>query len=176
KKLNEQREIRVYLPNSYGSSKQRYPVIYTLDGEGTGATTANAVRFMTGYAAIPQMPEALVVAIPNNDRNRDMPIPQQYSKGGEANFLAFLADELIPAIEQRYRTQPLRILLGHSQGGLFAHYALTARPSVFQWYLSMDAPLAGFPEVKPMLEKARAMISQNPNYRGRLVKIGRAHV
>lgn len=171
KKLNEQREIRVYLPDSYTSSKQRYPVIYTLDGEGTGSATANAVRFMTGYAAIPQMPEALVVAIPNTDRNRDMPIPQQYGRGGEANFLAFLADELIPAIEQHYRTQSLRILLGHSQGGLFAHYALTARPNVFQWVLSMDAPLAGFAEVKPMLEKAKTIIRQNPNYRGRLVTI-----
>jgi len=171
KKMNEQREIRVYLPNSYASSKQRYPVIYALDGEGTGAATANAVRFMTGYAAIPQIPEALVVAILNTDRNRDMPIPQQYGRGGEANFLAFLADELIPTIEQRYRTQPLRILLGHSQGGLFAHYALTARPTIFQWVLSMDAPLAGFPEVKPMLEKIKTLISQYPNYRGRLVTI-----
>src|SRR5215475_12388526 len=58
KKLNETREIRVYPPDSYATSKRRYPVIYTLDGEGTGPIAANAVRFMTGYSAIPQMPEA----------------------------------------------------------------------------------------------------------------------
>ncbi|HVQ39440.1 MAG TPA: hypothetical protein VMS31_18015 [Pyrinomonadaceae bacterium] len=37
---------------------------------------------MTGYSAIPQMPEALVVAVTNTDRNRDMPVPQSYGKGG----------------------------------------------------------------------------------------------
>src|ERR1044072_6377818 len=157
KRIGEDREIRVYLPHSYAYSKQRYPVIYTLDGEGTGPATASAVQFMTGYSEFPQMPEALVVAIINTDRNRDMPIPQMYGKGGEENFLAFLADELIPAIEQRYRTQPLRILIGHSQGGLFAHYALTARPDVFQWYLPMDAPLASFVEARPLMEKARTL-------------------
>jgi uncharacterized protein len=170
-RLGEERQIHVYLPSSYGNSKQRYPVIYTLDGEGTGPVTANAVQFMTGYSAIPQMPEALVVAIPNTDRNRDMPIPQAYGKGGEEKFLAFLADELIPAIEQRYRTQPLRILVGHSQGGLFVNYAMSARPTAFQWFLPMDAPLSGFPEAKPIMEKARQLLTKTPNYHGRLVTI-----
>src|SRR5262245_19532596 len=173
KKLNETREISVYLPWSYNRSKQRYPVIYTLDGAGTGPIAANAVGFMTGYSAIPQMPEALVVAITNTDRNRDMPVPESYGKGGEENFLAFLADELLPFIEQRYRTQPLRILIGHSQGGTFAQYALTARPNVFQWYLPIDAPL--FRNARVILEKARDMITKNPNYRGRLVTIENLH-
>ena len=172
-RLGEERKIQVYLPWSYSSSKQRYPVIYTLDGEGTGPIAANAVRFMTGYSAIPQMPEALVVAVTNTQRNRDMPIPESYGRGGEENFLAFLSDELIPFIEQRYRTQPLRVLIGHSQGGTFAHYALTARPKAFQWYLAMDAPL--FRQAHLILEKARVQITQNPNYRGRLVTIENLH-
>src|SRR5262245_5820510 len=173
KKLNETREISVYFPWSYNHSKQRYPVIYTLDGEGTGPIAANAVGFMTGYSAIPQMPEALVVAITNTDRSRDMPVPESYGTGGEENFLAFLADELLPFIEQRYRTQPLRILIGHSQGGTFAQYALTARPNVFQWYLPIDAPL--FRNARQILERARDMITKNPNYRGRLVTIEYLH-
>ena len=100
-----------------------------------------------------------------------MPIPEGYGKAGEANFLAFLTDELIPAIEQKYRTQPLRILLGHSQGGLFAHYAMTERPATFQWILSIDAPLAGFAPVKPIMDKTKLLVSKTPNYHGRLVTI-----
>ena len=173
KKLDETREIRVYPPVSYARSKRRYPVIYTLDGEVSGPTVASAVRFMNGASAIPQMPEGLVVAITNTDRNRDMPVPEGYGKGGEENFLSFLADELIPFIERRYRTQPLRVLIGHSQGGTFAHYALTARPNVFQWYLAMDAPL--FRNARLILEKAKEMITKNPNYRGRLVTIENLH-
>jgi thiol-disulfide isomerase/thioredoxin/pimeloyl-ACP methyl ester carboxylesterase len=170
-RLGEERKVQVYLPPSYGLSAKRYPVIYTLDGAGTAPIAASAVQFMTGYASIPQMPEALVIGVINTNRNRDMPIPQSYGNGGEANFLAFLTDELIPLIDQRYRTQPLRILLGHSQGGLFATYALSARPSAFQWYLAMDAPLAGFPEIKPLIEQAKAQITKNSNYHGRFVSI-----
>jgi predicted alpha/beta superfamily hydrolase len=170
KSLNEDREIRVYFPGSYQNSKRKYPVIYTLDGEGTGLITAAAARFMTEYSAIPQMPEALVVAVVNTNRNRDMPIPEGYGKAGEEKFLAFLAEELIPAVEQKYRAEPLRILLGHSQGGLFAHYAITQRPSAFQWILSIDAPLAGFSPVAPVMEKVKAA-AKNPNSRGRLVSI-----
>jgi uncharacterized protein len=171
KRLGEDRRISVYLPHSYQASRHRYPVIYTLDGEITGPVTANAVNFMTESSSLPQMPEALVVAITNTDRNRDMPLPQAYGKSGEEKFLAFLAEELIPLIEQKYRTQPLRILVGHSQGGLFATYALTARPAVFQWYLSLDAPLAGFPEVKPMLAQVTKVIADAQKFRGRLVSI-----
>ena len=171
KRLNEQRTIHVYFPHSYSDTRQRFPVIYTLDGEATGSIAANAVDFMTGYSLIPQMPEALVVAVTNTDRNRDMPIPQEYSKGGQENFLAFLADELIPAIDQKYHTQPMRILIGHSQGGLFATYAMTARPQVFRWYLSLDAPLAGFPEVKSIMEKFKTVITTTPNYHGRMVTV-----
>jgi uncharacterized protein len=170
KQLGEERQVRVYLPASYTQSKQRYPVIYTLDGEGTGPITANAVEFMTSYSAIPQMPEALVVAVTNANRNRDMPIPEGYGQAGEEKFLAFLTDELIPLIEQKYRTEPLRILLGHSQGGLFAHYALTARPKTFRWILAIDAPLAGFDAVNSLVEKVKT-VAKSANYQGRLVSI-----
>ena len=167
--LHEQRELHIYLPPSYGNSKQRYPVIYTLDGEVTGLATANAVQFMTSYSSIPQIPEAIVVAVINQDRNRDMPRPQDFAKGGQETFLRFLAEELIPGIEQKYRTQPLRILLGHSQGGLFATFALTARPTIFQWYLAIDAPLYGFPDVKPLMEKFKT-VTQASN-RGRFITV-----
>jgi uncharacterized protein len=175
KQLGEEREISVYLPASYVGSKQRYPVIYALDGETIGPAAASAVQFMTGASEFPQMAEALVVAVPNTNRERDMPIPQEYAKSiGKDNFLAFLADELIPAIEQKYRTQPLRILIGHSQGGLFIYHALTTRPTAFQWYLPIDAPFVGFPQLQPLVEKARTMITKTPNYRGRLVTIEKA--
>ena len=171
KRLNEEREVRVFFPASYANSKRPYPVIYTLDGELTGSVVANSVQFMADSSSIPQMPDAIVVAIVNSDRNRDMPVPNAYGKNGESNFLAFLTHELIPTVEQKYRTHPLRILVGHSQGGLFAIYALAEMPSAFQWYLSMDAPVTGFPEVTPMVEKARKEITKNPNYHGRLVSI-----
>ena len=171
RQLNETREIRVALPPSYARSSRRYPVIYTTDGESLFLPTASAVQFMTTASELPQMPEAIVVGIPNSNRLRDMPIPQTYGNGGEERFLSFLADELVPFIEERYRTQPLRVLIGHSQGGTFAHYALVTRPTLFPWILPIDGPLFG--PVRPLLEKARDLINKDAKFRGRMVAVER---
>lgn len=61
-------------------------------------------------------------------------------KRGRADaFLDFFEEERIPFVDKNYRTQPLRILVGHSHGGLSTDYALTARPGLCAWHLALDA-------------------------------------
>jgi predicted alpha/beta superfamily hydrolase len=56
--------------------------------------------------------------------------------GGAAPFLAALADEVVPAVEDRHATDPTRrALAGFSFGGLFALYALFHRPELFAGYV-----------------------------------------
>ena len=50
-----------------------------------------------------------------------------------------MSDELIPWVDEHYRTEPaFRTLVGHSYGGLFALYALMNRPDAFQAYLAIS--------------------------------------
>ncbi|HEY4299492.1 MAG TPA: alpha/beta hydrolase-fold protein [Candidatus Didemnitutus sp.] len=57
---------------------------------------------------------------------------EQYSLSG-ADVLCFLADEIVPYVDRIYRTIPGdRGLLGHSNGGLFALYALAQHAAFFQ--------------------------------------------
>ena len=81
----------------------------------------------------------LVVGIPNTNRNRDM-IPFAAGSGSE-NFLKFLTNELIPKLDHDFRTQPHRILVGHSFGGLFGLYALIKAPGVFKGFIIASATL-----------------------------------
>ena len=46
------------------------------------------------------------------------------TSGGADNFLNFLKKELAPFIDKNYRTEPFRIIIGTSMGGLFTSYAL----------------------------------------------------
>lgn len=95
------------------------------------------------------MPEMLVVAIENTDRTRDMTPPTQEPRfaermptnGGAAGFRAFIADELVPWLDENYRTRPYRILVGHSFGGLFAIDFLVTRPDVFNGYIAISPSL-----------------------------------
>jgi hypothetical protein len=56
--------------------------------------------------------------------------------GGAGKFLQFIKQELIPAIESEFKADPKkRILVGHSDGGLFAAFALFEEPGLFESYI-----------------------------------------
>jgi predicted alpha/beta superfamily hydrolase len=141
--LDEDRTYRVYLPDSYGWAKdRRYPVLYLLDGKHHFVHTAAAVGYLVAAGEIPEM---IVVAIDSTVRIRDFTQtdwPSMWVGGGGAgNFKRFLSTELIPKIEQTYRTNGFRVLSGHSAGGQFALYCLTAEPSLFRAYFAFSPSL-----------------------------------
>jgi predicted alpha/beta superfamily hydrolase len=96
----------------------------------------------------------IVVAVPNTrDRDHDLtPTPSKTERvddgrllievaptaGGADTFLRFLNEELIPSVDARYRTQPYRVLVGHSFGALFTVHALVHKPESFQAYLAIS--------------------------------------
>lgn len=63
--------------------------------------------------------------------------------GGGENFLKFIETELIPYVDKNYRTQPYRILSGHSLGGLFAVYCKEAAPELFQSEIVISPAIYG---------------------------------
>ncbi len=143
--LDERREIIVGLPAGYEGGDETYPVVYLLDGPSHFHHTTGTARFLARNG---RMPNVIVVAIPNTDRTRDMspPIhsdvgPPRPGAGGADNFLEFISAELMPFIDEHYRTRPYEILIGHSLGGLFANHALVHRPDVFDAYISISPSL-----------------------------------
>lgn len=149
--LGEQRELLIHLPQDYARSSQRYPVIVLLDGNNHFLYASGTVDFLSRNG---RMPEAILVAVPTmHKRSRDLTMPLVKDKeaiakreahdapAGSAEFLRFLADELLPWVDAQYRTQPYRILSGHSLGGLFSFYALLERPDAFNAYIAVSPSL-----------------------------------
>jgi uncharacterized protein len=141
--VNEEREYKVYLPDSYKWARdKRYPVLYLLDGDSHFFHTAAAVDFLSGQGEIPEM---IVVAIASTVRVRDFTQTDWSSHwvggGGADKFRAFLSKELIPEIDRTYRTQDFRVLFGHSAAGQFALYCLTSDPNLFQAYFALSPSL-----------------------------------
>jgi predicted alpha/beta superfamily hydrolase len=148
--LNEERAIFVRTPRDYAGGRSRYPVLYLTDGEAQFAHTAATVAFL---ARADRMPEMIVVAIGNTDRTRDLTptkatitrpdgSPMEFpTAGGADRFLTFIASELRPFIDGRYRTAPFSVFAGHSFGGLFAMHAFTTRPETFDAYIAVAPTL-----------------------------------
>lgn len=174
--LGEARMIDVSLPDGYGSNpEQRYPVLVVLDGEFEHEIAVAVARF---YAGTAQLPPLIVVGVRNTDRMRDLtpaPIagfqrpPEAETAGGADRFLAFLADELIPYVDRAYRTAPLRVIAGHSLGGLFALYSLATRPDLFTGYLVMEPSLWWNKERE--LKEARAALQRPAARRARVMMV-----
>jgi predicted alpha/beta superfamily hydrolase len=141
--LAEDREVQVALPASYGWAKdRRYPVLYVLDGKTHFAHTAGSVGYLAAQGEIPEM---IVVAIASTVRIRDFTQTDWATAwvggGGAGNFKRFLSTELLPWVDRTYRTDGFRALAGHSAGGQFVLYCLTAEPALFQAYIALSPSL-----------------------------------
>ena len=115
--------------------------MYLLDGNSN--SVLEAVSAINKLAADGNIPKLIIVAIGNTDRDRDMmPLStKQYTVpvAGAEQFLSFISDELIPQIENKYRSNQQRILCGKSLSGLFTLYALLTRPQLFESYIGRSA-------------------------------------
>lgn len=147
--LNEQRKIWVYVPSSWSAdSKQRYPVLYLLDGDAHFASVVGIIQHLSQGNTI--CPEMIVVGIPNTDRIRDLTpthvnAPPPYTDslmlkttGGGERFVSFIEKELMPRIDSLYPTQPYKILTGHSFGGLTVMNVAINHTKLFNAYICID--------------------------------------
>lgn len=137
----EERTILVYLPSSYEGSENLYPVIYVTDGDAHIHHMSGLLSFLQGNQL---MPDSILVAIPHSDRNGDL-LPRAnrsgYASGHADTFLAFLEHELIPYMNEHYRTHPYKALAGHSYGGLFVNYTMITNADLFNGYIAADPSL-----------------------------------
>jgi hypothetical protein len=159
--LGETRSLLVYAPEKISV---KLPLVLVFDAETLFGTAVAAVNFMNHSSEIPQMPEAVVVGIPNMNRNRDMPIPQEYGRHkGEANFMKFLKDELLPYLNKQYALNGHIICIGHSQGGLLVSYLVTQEPGIFSWAIALDAPMTVTDNINTLKEDFARVIQDEKN-------------
>lgn len=143
--LNEQRKIRILLPEEYKStSDSKFDVVYLLDGESQFDDFSFIYKFARKEKLLPPL---ILVAILNtytekgSMRDRDfLPVetPGNDKGGGADNFIDFLKDELIPYIDKKYPAGGDNSLYGHSLGGLFSFYVMLKEPALFSNYYCSD--------------------------------------
>lgn len=148
--LGESRTINVYLPDGYDRDSSRYPVIYLLDGSANEdfIHIAGLVQFGT-FPWVHMLPPTILVGIANTDRKRDFSYPTSIEKdkenfpsqGGSASFIRFIEEELQPYVEQTYRSNQVKTLIGQSLGGLLSAEILLKKPDLFSHYIIVSPSL-----------------------------------
>ncbi len=170
--LGEERSILVRVPANYERTDERFPVVYMTDAHPPQNAMMAGIIEQQAWGG--QMPEMIIVGIQNTNRSRDL-TPSDDGKGGAvgggAKFLQFIETEVIPLVEKNYRTEPFRIFAGHSLGGLFAVYALTARPDLFNAFIAAS-PVLNYDD-NYVIKLSAELFKQNKNWKKTLfVAIG----
>ena len=162
--LHNRRDIYVYLPPSYDTSDQRYPVLYMHDGQNLfDVATSFAGEWQVDEAmedAAREGLEAIVVGIPNMggercDEYSPFIDPEFLGGGCGAPYLQFIVDTLKPLIDRDFRTLRDKAhtgMIGSSMGGLISLYGLFRHPKVFG-VVGVMSPALWFAEAA-MLEYA----------------------
>ena len=91
-----------------------------------------------------------MVGIENTERGRDLTGASSVRKhekykipmdDGAKNFRAFITDELVPEINNQYRTSSKKGIIGESLAGLFVIETFILQPESFDFYIAMDPSL-----------------------------------
>jgi predicted alpha/beta superfamily hydrolase len=172
--LHEKRTIWISVPKSMTDTlhaKQKYPVVYLLDGNNHFATVSSMLKQLSVENGNVIFPEMIVVGILNTDRVRDFtPTSSSFwvfkgfssemsNTGGGDQFVKFLQKELIPHIDSIYPTAPYRVLMGHSLAGLETTNVLINHTSLFNAYIIVDPSL--WYDNRKLLSQAQLALQKN---------------
>lgn len=134
-----ERPIWVYLPPGYDSSNQRYPAVYVIQGyTGHVVMWANRTPFRQPFTetadavfADGSVPGCIVVYV---DAWTAYGGSQYVDSVGTGRYHSYLCDEVVPWVDERYRTiadRESRAISGKSSGGFGAMITPMLRPDLF---------------------------------------------
>lgn len=150
-------QLYISLPSDYNAKdSKRYPVLYVLDAHYSYPLISSLHNLLDSGQEIEKI---IIVAIgdsdqstsawlsnrmidytPSNDPKVDIEIANgldintKIKTGGGKSFLNTIRTDIIPFIDNNYKTTDDRGISGHSVGGLFASYCLFNAPDLFKRY------------------------------------------
>jgi glucoamylase len=123
--LGGERKIAVYLPPEYAQAGRRFPVLYAQDGSDY-LRRGNAVETARRLVSENKVEPFIIVFVDPAERMKDYWLSDP--------FADFMALELVPYVDGRYRTvknRDGRALLGASLGGVISYWTALRHPEVF---------------------------------------------
>ncbi len=176
----------IRLPNEYKTNNKSYPTLFLLDPQYLFSACYGVQRIYENYIIIgighkdldfkelDQEKRGHIIEI-NRDRDflpwkldkkifvegvSETEIDEIISASGQAEkFAQFINHQVIPLIDQKFRTTKERTLIGHSFGGVFVSFMLFCHPENFAKFLAITPVLASeYYQEKKMFEVLKRKI------------------
>jgi predicted alpha/beta superfamily hydrolase len=159
------REITIGLPLSYDKNPtKKYPLLILLDGEHLFDPFYGALNYGSYWD---DLPETIIVAINQNKNNERIDDSSFDNSTGlpsktAAQFFEFIGGELLPYIDEKYRTAGFRVIAGHDTTAGFLHFFLYKDSPIFTAYISLSPELA--PEMENRITDRLSKMRQHVFY------------
>ena len=142
--LDAVRQLKIKLPKNYDPlSELKHPVIIVFDGDYLFEPVAGQVDFQTYFD---DMPGSIVVGVIQGAKRHYDGYCDEVTglpKESGLRFHNFVADELIPYIDNKYNTSKFRVAVGHDLMGNFINSYLFKEDPLFQAYVCISPDLNG---------------------------------
>jgi predicted alpha/beta superfamily hydrolase len=157
--LGQEREVNVRLPSGYADAKapRAYPVLYVLDG-GVEQDFPHIAGLAQHGEISGTFDQFIVVGIATKKRIWELTSPTQderyttfyrangeavefASGGGSEKFRRYIAEEVIPFVEGKYRVGGRRVFMGESLAAFFVVDTLLRAPDLFHDYVAISPSL-----------------------------------
>ena len=122
--LKEDRQLQVYLPESYKQGDKHYPVLYVIDGQ---RYFLHAIAHQQTLLFQEKTPELIVIGLTTDSRKR-----RQWLYPKRQDFMAFLSDELVPWVDKNYRTSSEKLYFGWEMAAGLVPDLIVQKPTLFQ--------------------------------------------
>lgn len=168
--LEEEREIWVRLPRRYNSTNENYPVVYQLDGHICFTYRAGLLEELVSKS----VPQSILIGVISADRSRDFtqaPDDEKVKKrfptaGGADNFMKMFEQDLFPFVNNNFRANEFKTLIGSSLGGQFVIYSLAKKPDLFNAYLSISP--SSYSGIQSTVDYFEQSLEANPDMKALL--------
>lgn len=172
--LGMDRRITVRLPTGYDQApERRYPVVYVIDG-GPEQDFPHIAGIAQSADVNATFAPFILVGIETVNRRHEITPPVtdvaayeaelRARPGGSADFRRFLAEEVKPWVESRFRTDGRNAVIGESLAGLFVVETLFETPALFDDYIAVS-PSLWWENMKYGREAARYLAALPPGQR-----------
>ena len=142
-KLQAERQLKILLPRGYEEeNSKRYPLIIVFDGDYLFEAVAGNADY---YSYWEDMPESIVVGIKQEEHRDDESMYSEQNLlpiDSGADFFEFVGMELIPYLNNNFKTENFRVVVGHGLTANFIDYYILKDVPLFQAYISISPELA----------------------------------
>lgn len=145
RKLDTYRHLTISLPPSYDrDSKKIYPLLLLLDGDYLFDAFQGALSYGNYWD---DLPETIIVGVSqgkDNERYDDCTVDESTGlpEGKGSSFFEFIAGELMPYIQSKYRVAPFKMIAGHDVTAGFMNFFLYKDDPIFNAYISISPELS----------------------------------